>query len=98
MKSRGRVVHCKKEKFDVYIGRPGQWGNPFAMRSEGERQDVIEKYRIWIIGEIRDGRIKKEDVLRLRGKVLGCWCAPRACHGDVLLDIAEKLQGGEALS
>lgn len=88
---RGRVVHCKREKFDVYIGRPGPWGNPFTLVNEAGRAEVIEKYRTWLLAELEAGRIKKEDVISLRGQTLGCWCAPRACHGDVLLEVADHL-------
>ncbi len=78
-----RVVHCKYEKYDVYIGRPGPWGNPFSIGQDGSRKEVIEKYRNWIL--------KKPKLLaklgELRGKTLGCWCAPKACHGDVLIEL-----------
>lgn len=93
----GRVVHCKREAFDVYIGRPGPWGNPFSLTNEKDRQRVIEKYRTWILEEIRCGRLKEEKVRALFGKTLGCWCAPKACHGDVLLEIAERLEKEESL-
>lgn len=86
---RGKVVHCKKESYDVYIGRPGPWGNPFEMQSEEDREKVISQYKDWLWGQIKEGKIKKEDLASLNGKTLGCWCAPRACHGDVLLDAAE---------
>lgn len=85
-------MHCKKEKFDIYIGRPGPWGNPFPLEKEEDRQEVIDQYRSWLLQEISSGRIQKEKILALRGKSLGCWCAPKACHGDVLLEIAEKIQ------
>ena len=82
-----KVVHCKKEKFDVYIGRPSVWGNPYPMKSENERSEVIQKYKSWIMAQpALIERAKKE----LRGKVLACWCAPRKCHGDVLLEIANS--------
>ena len=79
------VVHCKRNPFDVYIGRPSKWGNPFKLRDEATRPTVIEQYRAWLM--------KRPDLIEaakreLRGKVLGCWCAPRACHGDVLAEIA----------
>jgi uncharacterized protein DUF4326 len=81
---RSRVVHCKKEKFDVYIGRPGPWGNPFIIGQHGDRVGVIERYRQWILTKpLMIERAKKE----LRGKVLGCWCRPHSCHGDVLVSI-----------
>lgn len=78
-----RVVHCKQEKFDVYIGRPSKWGNPFTIGKDGNRAKVIEKYADWI-----GGRLKLlADLPELEGKVLGCWCKPLACHGDVLLEL-----------
>ncbi len=74
------VVHCKKQKFDVYIGRPSKWGNPFAIGRDGTRDEVIAKYQAWLL--------KQPDLMaalpELKGKTLGCWCAPKACHGDVL--------------
>jgi len=43
-----RVVHCKREVYDVYIGRPSKWGNPFKIGVDGTREEVIEKYRNYI--------------------------------------------------
>ena len=40
------VVHCKKAPFDVYIGRPSKWGNPYSIGPDGTREEVIEKYRL----------------------------------------------------
>jgi Domain of unknown function (DUF4326) len=85
----GKVVHCKREQYDVYIGRPGRWGNPFVLRAESEREDVLEKYRVWLWNEIREGGFSLEELSELSGKVLGCWCAPKTCHGDVLLRAAQ---------
>lgn len=82
-----KVVHCKKEKFDVYIGRPSVWENPFQMKSEQDRIEVIEKYKKWIDAQPRlIERAKRE----LRGKTLACFCAPKACHGDILMKIANS--------
>jgi len=79
-----RVVHCKKAPFDTYIGRPGIWGNLFIIGQDGSRTDVVAKYKAWIL--------LQPDLLarlpELKGKTLGCWCAPQACHGDVLVDLA----------
>ena len=83
-----RVVHCKRERYDVYIGRPSKWGNPFAIGEfQGQyrtREQVILAYEQWL---------KKQTNLllelpALRGKVLGCWCHPKPCHGDVLIRLA----------
>jgi len=78
-----KVVHCKKATYDVYIGRPSKWGNPFTIGKDGTRKEVIAKYREWILTQPELLR----DLEELRGKRLGCWCSPRACHGDVLVDL-----------
>lgn len=79
------VVHCKREPYDVYIGRPSKWGNPFEIGRDGTREEVIKKYRRWIVDEHPDLLAQLPE---LRGKVLGCWCAPRPCHGDVLVELS----------
>ncbi len=81
-----KVVHCKRAEFDVYIGRPSKWGNPFVIGRDGTREEVMKKYRNWIL---RTPRLLA-DIGELRGKVLGCWCKPLACHGDVLSELANK--------
>jgi RNA recognition motif-containing protein len=81
-----QVVHCKKSHYDVYIGRPSDWGNPFVIGKDGDRTDVIQKYRNWIMRQPELlSRAKKE----LRGQRIACWCKPEACHGDVLAEIAD---------
>ncbi|RME81276.1 MAG: DUF4326 domain-containing protein [Caldilineae bacterium] len=85
---RTTVVHCKRDEYDVYIGRPSKWGNPFVVGRDGDRETVIQKYREWIMEQ--DELLA--DLHELRGKRLGCWCAPKACHGDVLAELADSLQ------
>lgn len=79
-----KVVHCKREPYDVYIGRPSKWGNPFEIGRDGTREEVIDKYREWIATQPQ----LLAELLMLRGKTLACWCAPKACHGDVLAELA----------
>jgi len=79
-----KVVHCKKEKYDIYIGRPSKWGNPFQIGKDGTREQVIEKYREYIL----NNPYLLSCLPELKGKVLGCWCKPMACHGDVLKELA----------
>lgn len=81
-----RVVHCKREASDVYIGRPSKWGNPFVVGRDGARGECIEKYRTWILTQ----HTLLNDLEELRGKTLGCWCAPNPCHGDVLVELLRK--------
>jgi hypothetical protein len=88
------VVHSKREPYDVYIGRPSVWGNPYSHQGEtlakfrvSTREEAIAKYEAWLLGQPElVARAKQE----LRGKVLGCWCAPKACHGEVLSRIANE--------
>jgi hypothetical protein len=80
------VVHCKRTQHDVYIGRPSKWGNPFVIGRDGTRDEVIEKFRQYGLRKGLDKTAKTE----LRGKVLGCWCSPAACHGDVLAEWANS--------
>ncbi len=79
-----RVVHCKRERHHVYIGRPSKWGNPFVVGRDGARGECIELYELWV----RENEELMAALGELRGLVLGCWCAPRACHGDVLVRLA----------
>ena len=79
-----RVVRLS-EPHDVYIGRPSKWGNPFAIGRDGTRLDVIAKYREWIKSQPELIAALPE----LQGKRLGCYCAPLACHGHVLAELAD---------
>ena len=86
------VVHCKSDPFDVYISRPSKWGNPFSHKAGtlakfrvATREETISKYRAWILSQPDLVAAARRD---LRGKVLGCWCHPLTCHGDVLAEIA----------
>lgn len=69
----------------VYIGRPSKYGNPFIIGRDGDRDTVIAKYEAWIATQPALLAVIKRE---LRGKDLVCWCAPHACHGEVLLQIA----------
>jgi len=73
----------------VYIGRPSRWGNPFPMRTEAQRAEVITRYRQWFVEQLEDPEFR-EATLALKGKRLVCWCAPKACHGDVIVEFLEE--------
>lgn len=95
-----KVVHCKKEPYDIYIGRPSKWGNPFSHKEgtaarfkASSRKEAIQKYVEWL----SEQEHLLADLHELKGKVLGCWCAPLGglttddpciCHGQVLLELA----------
>lgn len=73
----------------VYIGRPGPWGNPFVIGEGGTREEVIEKYRGYLRDNPEFAKLVKRE---LKGKNLVCFCAPKPCHGDVLLALANGLE------
>ena len=81
------VVHCKVSKYDVYCGRPSQFGNPFITGVDGTREVVIEKHKKWFLHNHELIEIVKRE---LKGKILGCWCAPKTCHCDILAEIANR--------
>lgn len=81
----------------VYIGRrfarggwdlPASiWVNPYVVGTHGTRAQVIEMYRLYVL---RSSHLMAR-LPELRGKVLGCWCKPEACHGDVLVSLLDAL-------
>lgn len=101
MTTKTRVVHCRRDAFDVYIGRsvkrypeyqPVGWGNPFGSWNS---VDPIGDFRADLLRDpARLARLPE-----LRGRRLGCWCAPKGglpgnldghtCHGEVLAALAD---------
>jgi hypothetical protein len=86
-----KVVHCKREEFDVYIGRGSRWGNPYshkvgtlAEHVVGSRTEAIQKFEEYLLSNEELMAILPE----LKGKILGCFCKPKSCHGDILLRYA----------
>jgi hypothetical protein len=69
----------------VYVGRPSEFGNPFVIGRDGTRDEVVDKYRGWLMGQ---PELVEKAKQQLAGKNLVCWCAPARCHADVLLEIA----------
>ena len=88
------VTHKSHAPFDVYVGRPSVWGNPFSHKPDtlaefkvATREESIERHRAWFLAQPElVARAKAE----LRGKMLGCWCAPAKCHADVLAEVANS--------
>jgi len=90
-----KVVNLNDEPYEIYIGRMDSdmklegsiWGNPFIIGRDGDRDEVIAKYKGWLLGipELL------ERLPELEGKVLGCWCKPKACHGDFLVELVKGL-------
>jgi len=85
-----KVVNLKlKEKYDVYIGRGSPFGNPFKIGVDGDREQVITKYRDYFYNRIKNDAVFRQQVKQLKGKILGCFCKPLPCHGDVIVEYLE---------
>lgn len=82
----------------VYIGRrnwkpeyrvdTSKWANPFHIGIDGSRSEVIYKYRTYLLGSPH----LLVQLGELLDKTLVCWCMPKPCHGDVLVELATDLQ------
>lgn len=92
-----KVVNIRRYPHDVYIGRPSEFGNPFALEKNASRAEVILRYRDHLIRKGRWDLAKQKEYLKhkLKGKerglILGCFCNPKACHGHVLAAVVDDL-------
>ncbi len=89
---RAALDHADEHGDAVRIDRRTRWGNPFRMGKDGDRAQVIERYRVWLWQRIESGEIALEDLARLNSKVLFCHCHPLPCHGTVLARAASWAQ------
>lgn len=90
------VVNKRWQAYDVYIGRGSKWGNPFshmagttALYKVDSRDEAVDAYRDYILHGSGQWLLMHLD--ELRGKRLGCFCAPHNCHGYVLAELADTL-------
>lgn len=70
----------------------GKWGNPFPMSDGYTRAESIAKYELYVTINLATGIWTEEDLLELDGMTLGCFCAPKACHGDVLVKVINRIK------
>lgn len=81
------------ERYDVYIGRAGHghdgyFGNPF---NKGSRDQKIAQFEEYFWDRIKNDPEYRHRVERLKGKILGCFCDPAACHGHIISDYLNAL-------
>lgn len=67
------------------VDRATDWGNPFILPVDGDRQTVVEHYQIYL--DMKPSLLSK--LHTLKGKVLGCWCYPELCHAEILEEYAD---------
>lgn len=90
------VVNKYKEDYDIYIGRGSYWGNPFPIDDNiGEtREVVVDKYLGHLRTLYKDNKVRfMQELSELNGKRLGCFCKPKLCHGDRIVEVYIKLIG-----
>ena len=64
------------------IDRGTQWGNPFVVGEDGDRDKVCDSFKVYF--NLKPSLQVK--IPSLAGKVLGCWCFPERCHGNHLVE------------
>ncbi|MDO8610081.1 MAG: DUF4326 domain-containing protein [bacterium] len=89
------IINIKSgAKYDIYCGRKhkwnnlpeSKWSNKFIINKDGNRNEVIEKYRLWINSQPD----LLESLPELKSKILGCWCIPEKCHCEILVELTES--------
>ncbi len=66
------------------------WSNPFKIGKDGDRNEVIQKYEIYIRNKLNNDPNLIIELKKLKNKKLGCWCYPELCHGNVLLQLINE--------
>lgn len=86
---RALLMWARKTDRFVRIDRNTEWGNPFEMGKDGDRDTVCDSYEIFFPRKFSLHNRLDE----LKGKVLGCWCYPARCHGMYLAAKVEEVDG-----
>lgn len=82
------VVNMRKQKHDVKIDRSTKYGNPYHIGADGDRAEVLRKYRAYLL---QNPDLVEDAKRELIGKRLGCWCKPLDCHGDILIEFMGEI-------
>lgn len=69
----------------VYVGRGSPWGNPFIIGEHGTRAEVLSKFKCEVLPNL--------DLEELVGRDLTCWCWPKPCHADLILEEVAQRYG-----
>jgi flagellar biosynthesis regulator FlaF len=80
------LKYAKEKSLYQPIDRYSEWGNPFFLDSDGNRDEVCNGYAEYF----KHKRSLHYKIKNLKGKVLGCHCAPLRCHGDHLKNLADE--------
>lgn len=101
------VVNKYKQSYDVYIGRGSYWGNPYTHIKDKTtkasfivetREESIIRYKDHLRFLCQEDKRKfLHELASLEGKILGCFCKPKPCHGDVILEVFNELKAKDII-
>jgi hypothetical protein len=86
--ARKGIVFINGKRFPAH---DSMWANPYKINADNDRETVIELYEKYLRNLLKNEKILKK-FLKLKGKTLGCWCKPEACHGDIILKLLKKYE------
>jgi ribonuclease HI len=94
------LVEWTKNKNHIYIGCnisryvqgaiASKWKNPYREKKNVETYESLQKYEEYI----KNNKKLYNCLDELDGKILGCWCKPKPCHGDILIKLLNEKKGG----
>ncbi len=93
-----RTFKQKEDDLTFYVGRPTFFGNPYVIGKDGTREEVVQKYKtkffipLLLKGDFYVMYILKTlaAIAKMKNLYLVCWCAPKACHGDVIKEFLDR--------
>ncbi len=91
---KGRIINKRQGKVPpgaLFIGRPSKYGNPFHIGRDGTREEVLNKFRRYVLDQLDSGYFTIEEMLMLYETDLVCYCHPLPCHGDIYHEIGRHL-------
>lgn len=85
------VVNINTDKYDVYCGRGSLTGNPYEIGIDGTRDQVIDRFHKWF-NFLLKSKVFRDELKKLKGKRLGCFCKPLRCHCEIIADYLDNLK------
>jgi len=84
-KDEALISWAKENGYFQRIDRNSQWGNPYELGKDGNRETVCDSHIYYFKKKLS----LHQQLMDIKGKVLGCWCYPERCHGDYLKKLAD---------
>ena len=84
-KDEALISWAKENGYFQRIDRNSAWGNPYELGKDGDRDTVCESYMYYFKKKLS----LHQQLMDIKGKVLGCWCYPERCHGNYLKKLAD---------